>query len=343
MKISKTLLLLASLLIIAMPVMSQDYSNAGGYMQYFSEQSTQVSKDTWDYMSAISRGKNARKVEVRRKELLKTILNSKRKIAVVKPFKEDQALRDSMVSYLQLTYNVLHEDYDKILDLEEIAEQSYDQMETYMKIRKQAGQKLSDAFDALNLEEKRFAVAHNVNLIEDQSKLGKKLERAGNAFDYYDEIYLVFFKSQIQELHMVDALNKSDMNAAEQCKNSLRQFSEEGLVSLKEYQSYQGDATLIVACKNLFNFYKKESEVKAPIMIDFYLKKDNFDKIAAAMKSKGKSPTKEEIDNYNKSQKEFNSVVNSYNIINNEVNKERSEKQNAWQNAVKNFLDKHAS
>lgn len=343
MKKVQFFLILVGVVFIINPLKAQDYSNPGSYMQYFSDQNKQISKDSWDYMSAIARGKNARKVDSRRKDLLKTLLDAKRKIAAVRPYKDDKALRDSTVSYIQLTYNILHEDYDKIVDLEEIAEQSYDNMETYMLVRKKASQKLSEASDAFQLEQKRFGAVHNVTIIEDESRLGKKMARAGKAFDYYDDLYLIFFKSQIQESKMVTALNTSDINAAEQCKNSLKQYTEQGLLSLKEVKAYQGDASLIVACKNLFNFYKKESELKAPIMIDFFLKKENYDKMNSAMKAKGKSATNEEINSYNESLKEYNKIVNSYNLINIEVNKERTEKLNAWNNAVKDFLDKHAS
>ncbi len=322
---------------------SQDNSSALAYMQFLGDQYKPISKDMWDYMSAIARGKNARKVDNKRKELIKTILNSKKIISASKPYKGDSGLRDSTVAYLVLNYNILNEDYDKIVDLEEIAEQSYDQMEAYILVRKQTNEKINSASEAMEAEEKRFAAQNNINLIQVDSKLSKKLERAGEAFDYYDEIFLVHFKSQIQESNIISAMNKQDINAVEQGKNALKQYSEEGLEALLKFKPFKGDATLIVACKNLFNFYKKEADVKFPVIIDFYLKKENYDEMKKIMDSKGKTATKEEINNYNKSMNDYNILVNKFNTVNQELNKERTQKINDWNNAIKVFLDKHAS
>jgi hypothetical protein len=340
----KKVLLVTLIIVFNFPVThAQDYSSAGAYMSYFSDQYKVVSKDMWDYMSAIARGKNARKVENRRKELVASVKQVKSKIAAVRPYKEDASLRDSTVAFLQLNYDILNDDYEKIVDLEEIAEQSYDDMEAYMNIRKKANEKMNEASESIEGAQKRFAAAHDVNLLEDNSKLSKKIERADKAFNYYDQVFLIYFKSGIQETKMVEAFNKSDMNSAEQCKNALKQYAAEGVDKLKEIKPYEGDASVTVACKNLLDFYKKEAELKAPIVIDFYLKKENFEKLKNAMDAKGKSATKEEIDEYNKSVKDYNAMTGSFNKTNDEMNRERSEKLNAWNNAVKAFLDKHAS
>ena len=47
-------------------------------------------------------------------------------------FNGDKEYRDTAVSFMKLYYNVLNEDYAKIINLEEISEQSYDDMEAYM-------------------------------------------------------------------------------------------------------------------------------------------------------------------------------------------------------------------
>ena len=219
----------AGLLLIVNLTFAQEKSNPGMYMQYFSDHYKQVSQDMWDYMSAIARGKNAKKVESRRKELLKSLLDAKRRIAATKPFFGDAGLRDSTVSFLKLNYNILHEDYDKVLNLEEISEQSFDKMEAYILVRKATNEKMNAASDALEVEQDRFATEHHVNLIHDESKLGKKLARAGKAFNYYDELFLLYFKCQFQESNMINAMNKGDINAMEQSKNALLQFADEGL------------------------------------------------------------------------------------------------------------------
>ena len=332
----------AGLLLIVNLSFAQEKSNPGMYMQYFSDHYKQVSQDMWDYMSAIARGKNAKKVESRRKELLKSLLDAKRRIAATKPFFGDAGLRDSTVSFLKLNYNILHEDYDKVLNLEEISEQSFDKMEAYILVRKATNEKMNAASDALEVEQDRFATEHHVNLIHDESKLGKKLARAGKAFNYYDELFLLYFKCQFQESNMINAMNKGDINAMEQSKNALLQFADEGLVTLTGLKSFESDGSLIIACRNLLNFYTREAKNKMPIIIDFYLKKENFEKINAIMKTKGKNASREEFDKYNKSMNEYNTLINKFNKANEDLNKERGQTLDNWNDSVKGFLDKHA-
>src|SRR5436190_2892 len=126
MKTNRKIMLIIATIIFNLNVYSQDYSTAGGYMSYIGEDSKKISKDMWDYMSAIARGKNARKVENRRKDLLKTIMTAKTKISAAKDYKGDYSLRDSAVAFLQFNYDLLNKDYEKIINMEEISEKSYD-------------------------------------------------------------------------------------------------------------------------------------------------------------------------------------------------------------------------
>ncbi len=66
----------------------------------------------------------------------------------------NKALRDSAVSYLKILYSVFNEDYSKLVNMEEIAEQSYDAMEAYLLAQEKAGEKLDQAHNA-------YIVAYN--------------------------------------------------------------------------------------------------------------------------------------------------------------------------------------
>ena len=342
MKVLKRIFLVFVLLCSGILADAQEFSNAAAYMQYFSDQYKQVSSDLWEYMSAIARGRNARKVEYRRKELMSTLLDAEAKIGAMDPYRRDAGLRDSMVAYLQASFSILHDDYDKIVEMEEKAEQSYESMEAYINVRRQANEKMSMASDGLDAEQKRFAFAHNINLIEDRSKLSRNLSRAGRAFDYYDEVFLIYFKSQCQEVNMILAMNREDLKAMEQCRNALKYYAKEGLDSLARLKSFDGDLALTMVCRELLKFYLMEVEEKMPIIIDFFRKKQDFDRIKAKMDEKGKSATDEELEVYTGILMEYNALVNNFNAINLELNREREEMLLDWDDAVKTFLDKQA-
>jgi len=335
----------AAFLFMMNGAVAQSVSNPAEYMGLFSTHHDAISKDMWDYTSVVARSKGARKVENKRQDLLSTINSSRMEIKRMKGYEGDEGLRDTLVSYLNLMTIMLKEDYGKILDLEEIAEQSYDNMEAYLLAKEMASKKLDMGSAMMVNEQKRFATDHEITLLDqEENKVSKKLERAGKAFANYNKVYLIFFKSYKQEAYLLDALNKGDVAAIEQNKNALSQTSAEGLEKLSKVESLNNDATLKNSCKSMLNFFKDEADVQMAVIVDFYLKKEKFEKIQAAFESKKKSQrTQEDVDQVNKAGNEFNAAVNKYNATNDALNKNRAEQLKNWNKSVEKFLDKHAA
>ena len=208
----------------------------------------------------MSHGKSARKVEKRRLEVLQAISDTKFSIMGMPPYKGDRTLKDTTVAYLKILNSVFNEDYGKIVNMEEIAEQSYDLMEAYMLAQEKANEKLQQASDRQNEMQKQFAAKHNITLIESESASEAKMKIASAVMKHYDEVYLIFFKSYKQEAYLMEAVNQKNVNSIEQNVNSLQSFSEQGLEKLKDMKGYNNDASLIIACRNLLNFYKDEAK-----------------------------------------------------------------------------------
>lgn len=154
---------------------AQSTSNPVEYMNYFSSEYQQIQKDMWDYARSVSHGRSARTVEKRRFELIQTVQSAKSKAKAAKGYNGETRYRDSVVHYFELIDLVLREDYGKIVDMEAVAEQSYDAMEAYMTARELANDKLSEAGDMVQREHKLFAETNDVTLIESESKLDQKM------------------------------------------------------------------------------------------------------------------------------------------------------------------------
>lgn len=339
----KSLLAIALLLVVDIPVSLCQKSNPVEYMTKIGEAHRSVTKEFLDYTSAVSHGKSARKVEKRRSDLFGSLNAAKAKVRNMQPFeKTDASYRDASLEYLNLCNIILKEDYGKIVDMEEIAEQSYDNMEAYLLAQDKANEKLEEAGERLDLSEKQFAANHNVTLIDTKSELSQKAEKVAKVNVYYHDIYLVFFKSYKQEAYLVKSLDEKNINAIEQNKNSLEQVSATGLSRLDTMKSFMGDASLNVSCKKMLQFCQKESKEKVPLLTDFILKNEQLDKMKKAFDSKTQSQrTKTDTDNFNKAVNEFNIAVNNYNKVNKELNDNRNKLINNWNNAVASFMDRH--
>jgi hypothetical protein len=317
---------------------AQSFENAGDYLSYINKSKEELTATYLSYMSAVAHNR-ARKVEKRRMDLLNTITETRFKIQGMPAWKGDKSFRDSSVAYIKLLNNVFNEDYAKIVNMEEIAEQSYDLMEAYMLAQEKVQEKLHDAAERQNEFQRKFAVANNINLITVENELDRKGKEVSALMKHYDEVYLVFFKPYKQEMYLIDAVNRKNVVAIEENKNSLKKFAEEGLKKLQSLKGYNNDPSIIVACREALQFYKTEAD-QTQVITDFVLKEENFNKAKKTFDSKPAAKrTKTEVDDYNKAVNDFNEAVNDYNKVNKQINKDREKILDNWNRLVKKYLD----
>jgi hypothetical protein len=317
---------------------AQDYDTPLKYMEVISKQQENVSKKYMAYTSASAHGKREKKVEKLRSNMINEIDEARMNIGSMPSYKGDKAYRDSAVNFMKFYYNVMNDDYGKIVNMEEIAEQSYDEMEAYLLLQEKVDQKFDEANKRMNLAQKDFGSKNNINIIEGKSELGEKMKEAAAVSKYYHQVYLVFFKPYIQEKNLMEAISKNNITGIEQSKSAMLKFAQEGLAKLATMKGYNGDLALVGACKTLLNFYVKEADKTASIN-DFLLSKERFEGIKKEMDKKGDKRTKEDVEAYNKAVNEMNKSSNAYNNTNKMLNEERTETLNGWNKGVKSFFD----
>jgi hypothetical protein len=339
---TQTLFVLIFIAIAALPSHAQSANDPVAYMSKFTESQKQINYEMLGYVSAVAHNKSAKKVAKQRSELITAISQAKAKAAHMTDFEGDSNLRVATLNYFTISYIVAKEDYGKIMDLEEIAEESYDNMEAYLKAQEVANDKEQEAFDKADKELRAFAANHHISIKDEDSKDARMTETVNKINKYYNKVYLTFFKCGSNENYMIKALEKKDVNGIEQNKNALLKNSTDNLPKLDEIGSFEGDASLITVCKSLLQFYKKEATDKMPILTDYLVKNDNFQKMKAEMdKKSASSRTQEDVDKFNAAVKDINDAVNTYNKTNNELNQTRTKLINDLNNAVETFMSKH--
>lgn len=336
--------LIIILLAFSSQATAQSSAEAAAYITDLTEPLGGIKDKSWDYLKAVTRSKNAKKVEGKRANLIEEIAEAKKAVSKKPNYYGDGSLKSAAVKYLDLLNKVLREDYDKIVDMEEIAEQSYDLMEAYLLAKERASDKLEQASEELMQVQDEFAKKNNVKIKEEEDdKTTEKIEKASEALAYYNKVFLVFFKSYKQELYVLDAQAKSDVNAMEQNISTLESFAEEGLIELKKIGDYKGDRVLVDAARKMLLFYKREAEKDFPIMVDFFITQDNLEKIKSMVESKSeKKRTQEDIDKYNKAIEEYNAAVNKLNTTGEKGNAERAELLDNWNKSIEKFFNDNA-
>ncbi len=324
-------------------VAAQTLEDPGTYMNAIVNAHDEMNKKYMTYVSAAAHGRRARKVEKLRQQVLESITNSRYKTIELPIYKGDNSLRQSSMDYIQLCYNVFNEDYSKIVNTEEIAEQSFDQMQAFILLQEKTGEKLEEASKKMHTASLAFAAKYKVTIVNGpKDELSEKMGVAGKLNHYKNQVYLLFFKCNWQDGEITKAINEKKVKDLEQSRNALIAYANEGLKILDTTKSFEGDMTLANACRQALSFYKKTGENDIPKTIDYFLKQENFEKMSKAFEAKSESSrTREDVDNYNKAVKEINTAVNNYNQSINQNNKARSEMLENWTNTENAFSNTH--
>lgn len=341
-KIKTKIFLVFLFLLLSLSIYSQSSNEALDYLNSISSRYGSLSKDIWAYVKAAAHTKNVFLVENKRKALIKSVEEAILNVKNLGSYKEDKTYYNSTMTYLNILDSLLKEDYAKIVNMEEISEQSYDLMEAYLLAKSKANEKMDKATNAVNDQMKKFAEKFNIKLIINEDDISKNLEIAKEVTDYYNKIYLIFFKSYKQELYLLDATNKSNVNEIEQNRTTLIKYSTEDLKKLQSIKPFKNDNSLKGSCEQMLEFFKNEAEDKYIAVTDYFMKKEMFEKVKKAFDLKKDSErTQEDIDFYNNKVHEFNDAVKESNKINKELNSKRQKLIKEWNKSSSAFLDTH--
>lgn len=304
----KTALSFFLLFVFATISNAQEFKTPVDYLNYIGKETELVSRSTWKYTTTVAHTKNARRIDATRKALVKTIQNASKKIEALKEgYNGDVEFRNQMLAYLSISEKQINQEYDKIIDMQEVADQSYDYMEAYIMARDLVNEKINAEVDKLNANQKIFANKYNIQIGEDTSELGKKMKISNEVFENHTQLYLIFFKVNFTESVLLKAVQDNDMGAIQQNSNALQQYANEGLEKLKTFKPYKNDMALVLATKKALEFGKKEAVELSPSVVSFMMLNQKFQESKKTMDNKSSANrSKEEIDNFNKLVNEVN-------------------------------------
>ncbi len=332
------------LTVVFIALILQGYAqSAVEYLKTINAQYEQIQQDTWDFAKSIAKGKKAATVEKRRNELIATINTAIQNVSKLRPYNGNPNLKNSTLQYLKMQQIILKEDYGKLVDLEAIAEQSYDKMEAYIMAKELANKKLDIAFDTMAKAYQQFAKDNQITLVEgEKDRITKKLAEASKLFKYYNQMYLIMFKSYKQDAHLFEAISKADIGNIEKNKEILNSLSKEALARLDTMSNFQNDDLLKKGCRQLLEMYRNQTENEINAIVDFYLKKEKFEKLKATIEAKKPAQrTRQEVDNYNAAVADYNAAILRHNELIALLNKKRNQALKEWNDSVEKFFSRY--
>lgn len=313
------------------------------YMDMIEKAEEEANQKYLAYVSTAAHSGRVKKIERMRQQALDGIVNSRNKVIALPIYKGDKALWQSSIDYLKLLYLVFSEDYAKIVNMEDIAEQSFNEMQAYLLLQEKTSEKLNEASLKRRQATKDFAARNNVNLVEGgTNEFAEKMKKASAVVEYRNIIYLLFFKCNWQWNEMNKAIKTNKVTDIEQARNAVITYAKEGLAVLDTMKIFSGDPSLANACKFALNQYKRMSENDVPKMTDFILKNENFEKVKKSFDSKPqKDRTQQDIDTYNKAVNDMNAGVNTFNSTAKFIADTQTNIIDTYNKAGKEFADRH--
>ena len=339
-----TLRLFCFLLVVSASSIYAQSDSPVEHMSYLNDRDEVLRQKYMSYMSEVAHGQRARKMEKRREELITSIQTAIREGNRLRPYKGDVSLRNAYNEYWNILLHVFREDYHKIVDMDEVAERSYDAMEAYLLAQEEVDKKLNEAYAKIPPAYEAFALKHNVTLTEGGggSKLNKKLDQVGKVNQYVNKLFLIYFKSAVQESNALEAVKANDVNAIEQAKNSMLKYAEEGLAKLDTVKPFKGDGALLNGCRKMLEFHRTEATEKIPLLADFIIKASEFDKLKKSFDTKpANKRTQQDVDKFNKAVNDMNKEIGTYNKNSEAIFAARNKAVATWEQSKRSFMDRH--
>lgn len=319
---------------------AQQVGNAGDYLTAIANAQVEMNARYMQYMSTTAHLLKEKNAENLRRQVLQSITNSQVQTTAMPAFAGDNNLRQTSIDYIQMVYNIFNNDFGQIVNMKEIEEQTFNDMQKTILIQEKAGEKLIEASLAMTNATIEFAKKYNVDFTSQRDRLTEKLAIATQLNKYQNDVFLLFFKCNWQDDQINKAIEAKKVNEIEQARAALLQYAVEGLKALESMKNFEGDPTLKYSCSETLKFYKLIAENEIPRLTDFFIAEENFNKIKKDFEASAKH-SKTEVFNYNAEVKNYNAAATRYNQVNNFLLNNRRLVLHNWDATEKIFADTH--
>lgn len=311
------------------------------YMSAIANAQVEMNSKYMQYMSTAAHALADKNIESFRQQVVQSIINSERRTRAIPPYRGDNSLQQSSIDYIKLCMKIFNDDFGSIVDMLEIEEQTFNDMQKVLLTQEKAAEKLIESSIALRRSNEAFAKKYNVEIIPQRNKLEEKLAIAARLNNYRNKIFLLFYKCNWQDGELNKAITAKKINDIEQGRNGLIQYAIEGMKGLDVTENFNGDPSLKKATRDALQFYKQMAERDIPFLTDFFLEEEQYNKTKKAFENTDVKRTKAEVAAYNSAAQNYNDAANQYNRINNNIINNRRIVLKNRDETEKRFADVH--
>lgn len=293
--------------------LSQTFHSPDEYLAYIKAQEVNITKSSWKLVAAKAH-KNWIRAYDAQKQLLKDIQSAKKKIAKIKDgYKGDVEYRDQILLYFDLYEKSVNREFQKIISLDTLHQQSNDVMDALMQVDDMVDNKLNAQSEKVDTAYKAFIEKYAIEPVVIESEWSKKIKIFNEASNYHMSINAQYFKANFTHVNLMIAVKNADIPAIQQNSNALVQYADEGLEQLEAIGPYNGDYSIKNAAAKVLQYYKENTREFTTKVLGMIMFSDKFDNSKKLMESKKKEEiTADEESNYNQLLKQMETEIKAF-------------------------------
>jgi hypothetical protein len=308
------------------------------YLEVVAADYNAVALETWRYTKEGKHSGEIEPLESKRRSLISKTQTAIKRLKEIGGWDGDTKFSDAVMRHYETNLKVLQHGYPLLVDLGIYKNKSAFEMEKYIGKEKKLRDDLLTTNKVAAQAQEDFTKSHGINTGADNSGLVKRMEKAGNSYDYYDKIFMMNFESTKLDAELVEVLKTKNVKKIEAVRLKLLKSSNAGLAKIKAIGPHGTDNHMVMPTKQLLEFYKKEAEELVPSQIDFFNAQIHLKEHAKEMQAK-KKRTKQDVEKFNNEMRELKEKTELYNRENHKMNARRAYVVNVWNNDAKNFID----
>lgn len=313
------------------------------YMDQISQGNDEILKQTWTYLKAISKGQKPRRIEKKRAKVEKSIREAINRVRAAGAYNGNRELKDSALSVLNFHLDVMTGRAKKLVDMEEVAYQSYDFLEAYVLYQRQINEKVAIRNEFYKYAQHKFASEHNVNLTEATSELGEKVKESSKILQYREMMYLSMMRGMMKEAEVLKGLgNPETASNYDGSEGLMVELLKDIRQKMDTISAPNADLSLRKATESALSFLEKEAKELYPKIVEFNEKQAEFEAFKKEFESdKNNEFDRNKVNEFNQKVNEINRLSKQLNNLYSRYNLFRESVQNQWNNVSTTFLDRH--
>lgn len=206
------------------------------YLEIYNQLHGEIISSNLDFLQHSVHSEQPREVGEMRLKLITRILSGIEQLDRIEAYPDDAGMRTEMLEVLKTYLNIFKVDFEHVEKLLANSQDSYQAMEDYMQARTQAESRLAAANDRFHTATEAFAQANQIRLVKGDPD--SEIAQLNRLSKYKDQVFLSVFRIKKRNDEFRQAMQREDVSAMRDSRESLLEEAKEELTTLREVPAF---------------------------------------------------------------------------------------------------------